>query len=220
VEDGFVDALIDGDLRAGALAYARALLTRGQGPRRTCDRAVDPATATDTVFKARIAQAHKQYPNRTAPLTAIEAVDAALRLPFDQGLLIENELVNGAKATDECRAAIHLFFAERRTRDVPDLPASVMPRPVKSAGIVGAGTMGGGIAISFANASMPVTILDTSEALLARGLARIDHTYAVMVERGRLSAAEKVQRMSLIRGTLDYDDLGKAASRRLTKTWT
>ena len=81
---------------------------------------------------------------------------------------------------------------------------------MKSAGIVGAGTMGGGIAICFANASMPVTILDTSEALLARGLARIDHTYAAMVERGRLTADEKAQRMSLIRGTLDYADLGEA----------
>jgi 3-hydroxyacyl-CoA dehydrogenase len=210
VEDGFVDALIDGDLRAGAVGYARALLARGEGPRRTCDRAVDPATATDAIFKARTAQAQKQYPNRTAPLTAIEAVDTALRLPLDQGLLVEERLVNDAKATDECRAAIHLFFAERRTRDVPNLPQGAKPRPVKSAGIVGAGTMGGGIAISFANASMLVTILDTSEALLARGLARIDQTYATMVERGRLTAAEKVQRMSLIRGTLDYDDLGEA----------
>ncbi len=131
-------------------------------------------------------------------------------LPLDQGLLIEDELVNGAKATDECRAAIHLFFAERRTRNVPDLPESARPRAGEVGGIVGAGTMGGGIAISFANASIPVTILDTSEALLARGLARIDHTYAVMVERGRLTADEKAQRMSLIRGTLDYADLGAA----------
>ena len=100
--------LIDGDLRAGALGYARALLARGEGPRRTCDRAVDPATATDAIFKARTAQARKQYPNRTAPLTAIEAVDTALRLPLDQGLLFEDRLVNEREgdATSAARRSI------------------------------------------------------------------------------------------------------------------
>jgi 3-hydroxyacyl-CoA dehydrogenase len=210
VTDGLVDALIDGDLRAGAIAYARALLARGEGPRRTGERAVGPASATEAIFEARTAQARKQYPDRTAPHTAIEAVRAALRLPLEEGLLVEDKLVNRAKATVECRAAIHLFFAERRTRIVPNLPVTAALHPVKSVGIVGAGTMGGGIAICFANASIPVTVLDTSEASLARGLARIERTYAVMVERGRLTADEKTRRMSLIRGTLEYADLGEA----------
>jgi 3-hydroxyacyl-CoA dehydrogenase len=210
VEYGFVDALIEADPRTGAVAYVDSLLARGAGPRRTSERAVDPATATDAIFDAHMKQALKQYPNRTAPLTAIEAVRASQRMPLAEGLLCEEELVNGAKTTDECRSAIHLFFAERRTRNIPNLPESTKPQAVKSAGIVGAGTMGGGIAICFANASIPVTILDTSEASLASGLARIDQTYAVMIERGRLTADEKQRRMSLIRGTLDYADLGQA----------
>ena len=210
VEYGFVDALIEGDLRAGAIAHVRSLLARGEGARRTSERTVDPTTATDAIFDAHSKQARKQYPNRTAPLTAIEAVRASLRMPLADGLLYEEKLVNGAKATDECRSAIHLFFAERRTRTVPNLPETAKPLAVKSAGIVGAGTMGGGIAICFANASIPVTILDTSEASLANGLARIDQTYAVMVERGRLTADEKARRISLIRGTLEYADLGQA----------
>ena len=209
-EDGLIDAVLDGDLRQGAISYIRALIARGAGPRRTGDRPVAPSSATEAVFEARTAQALKLYPNRAAPLTAIEAVRAAVRLPLDQGLLYEDRLVNEAKATVESRAAIHLFFAERRTRIVPGLPEGAQPRAVKSAGIVGAGTMGGGIAICFANAGIPVTILDTTEAALARGLERVDQTYATMVERGRISADEKKRRMGLIRGSLAYADLGEA----------
>ena len=207
---GILDAVIEGELRTGAIAHARRLLAEGKGPRRTGEMSVDPATATPEIFEHMTAQAAQQYPNRTAALTAIEAVRASLTVPFSDGLLYEEELVNRAKATPECKGAIHVFFAERETRKVPGLPPGTRGRPVAKAAIVGAGTMGGGIAICFANAGMPVTLLDADEKGLARGLETLDRTYGSMVTRGRLSAEEKVQRLGLIRGSLDYTDLADA----------
>src|SRR5207247_10534296 len=103
---GFLDAVVDGDLGDTAVEYARALLAQGKGPRRTRERSVDPATGTQEIFDRFVARAKEQYPNRVAPLTAIEAVRASLRLPVDKGLLYEDELVNGAKTTVESRAAV------------------------------------------------------------------------------------------------------------------
>jgi 3-hydroxyacyl-CoA dehydrogenase len=202
---GFVDRIAEGDLRAAGLAYARELVAAGQGPRRTGQMRVDPASATDEVFARFAEQAARQYRGRQAPLTAIEAVRASVTLPLQRGLEHETELVNRAKATDESRGAVHVFFAERETRRVPGLE-SATPRPVKSAAIVGAGTMGGGIAICFANAGLPVTIFDTSREALERGLATVDATYQSQVERGRLAPEAKARRMALIRGSLDYAD--------------
>ena len=142
-----------------------------------------------------------QYPNRVAALTAIKAVCAAASLPFEQGLLYETELANESKATIESKALVHIFFAERGTRKVPGLPADAKARPIASGGVVGAGTMGGGIAISFANAGLPVTVIDASQEALDRGFAVIGKTYDSMVKRGRLTAADKDRRMALIRGS-------------------
>jgi 3-hydroxyacyl-CoA dehydrogenase len=207
---GFIDAQIEGDVRAATLAYTRALLRDQAGPRRTSERRVDPATATPAIIERLTNQARSQYPNRTAALTAIKAVSAAAKLPFEEGLLYETELANETKATVECKALVHVFFAERETRKVPGLPADTKSLPMASGGVVGAGTMGGGIAICFANAGLPVTVLDTSQEALDRGLAVIARTYDSMVKRGRLTAAEKDQRMALISGTLKYADLANA----------
>jgi 3-hydroxyacyl-CoA dehydrogenase len=171
---------------------------------------IDPATATDAIIARFTEQAGRQYRNRQAPLTAIEAIRAAARLPLDQGLEYETELVNRAKATVESKALVHAFFAERETRKVPGIGPEVKPRPVKKAGIVGAGTMGGGIAICFANAGVPVTLLDASREGLDRGLGVVDATYEGMVKRGRISAEDKAKRMALIAGSLDYEALRDA----------
>lgn len=207
---GFIDAEIHGEVRAATIAFARTLVANKAGPRRTCERSVDPATATAAIIDALTAQAKKLYPHRQAALTAIKAVAAAATLPFEQGLLYETELANGTKVTDESKALIHVFFAERDTRKVPGLPANTQARPVASGGVVGAGTMGGGIAICFANAGLPVTILDTSQDALDRGLGVIGTTYDSMVKRGRLTVDDKAKRMALIRGTLEYSDLSGA----------
>jgi 3-hydroxyacyl-CoA dehydrogenase len=210
IELGFIDRQLDGEVKAGALAYAKELVAAGNGPRRTGGMKVDPATATDGILAKYIAQAGKQYRNRKAPLTAIEAVRASVTMPFAKGLEYETGLVNGAKATTESKALVHVFFSERETRKVPDLPDGTRARPVKLAAIIGAGTMGGGIAICFANAGIPVILLDTDQVALDRGIGVVDKTYEGMVKRGRLTADEKARRMSLIRGALDYAEAGDA----------
>jgi 3-hydroxyacyl-CoA dehydrogenase len=208
IQTGFVDAAIEGsDVRAGAIAYARKLLSEGKGVRRTGELQVDPATATPEIIEKATAQAKKLYPNRQAGLVAVEVVSAAAKLSLAEGLEYETKRVNECKKLPESLGAVHAFFADRETRKIPGLPADAVSRPVKSAGIIGAGTMGGGIAICFANAGIPVTIIDANQEGLDRGLKHIDSTYESMVKRGRLSADDKAKRMSLIKGSLSYDDL-------------
>jgi 3-hydroxyacyl-CoA dehydrogenase len=207
---GFLDAAIDPPVRAGGIAFTRSLLDAGSGPPRTSERAVDPASATPAIREHLTAKARSQYPNRQAALTAIDAVFAAARLPFAEGLAFENELGNRAKATVESKALIHVFFAERETRKVPGLPADVRAQPIARAAVVGAGTMGAGIAICFANAGLPVTLLDASREALDRGLGSIAAIYQSMVSRGRISPDERQQRLGLIQGVLDYASLADA----------
>jgi 3-hydroxyacyl-CoA dehydrogenase len=204
-ELGLVDEIIDGDFIAGVLAYAQSVASRG--PRRTSERNVDPATLTLELIAKWQAEARRLYPNRTAALTAIEAVTATARMSFADGLLLEDKLANSTKATPEAKGSIHVFFAERESRKIDGLPADAMARPIAKAGVIGAGTMGGGIAIAFANAGTPVTLLDADQAALARGLERVDETFASMVKRGRIDAAEKARRLALITGSLVYAEL-------------
>jgi 3-hydroxyacyl-CoA dehydrogenase len=210
LEYGFIDAIVDGDIRKAAVDYAQELLAAGKGPRRTGERNVDPSSASPEAIERLTAYAKKQYPNRTAPLTAIEAVQASIRMTLAEGLLHEEHLVNQAKLTPECKGSVHVFFAERETRKVPDLPPGTKGRKVDKAAVVGAGTMGGGIAICFANAGVPVVLLDANQEGLDRGRAGIERTYASMVKRGRLTSDETARRLSLIRFSLDYADLTDA----------
>jgi 3-hydroxyacyl-CoA dehydrogenase len=209
-ELGFLDQVVEGDLTIGASAYAHSLLANGKGPRRTGEMKVDPATASAEMFERQTEQARKLYPNRTAGLTAVDAVRKASQSSLAEGLEFETELANQRKNSIESKGAIHVFFAERDSRRVPGLGDDVRAMPVKAAAIVGAGTMGGGIAICFANAGIPVTVLDTSAESLERGLANVGRTYQSMVDRGRITPVEKDQRMALIRSTLDYGDLKDA----------
>ncbi|MBN1238975.1 MAG: enoyl-CoA hydratase/isomerase family protein [Gammaproteobacteria bacterium] len=207
---GLLDRIVEGDLAAGAVAFARELVAAGQGPRRTGERRVDPATATHEIVARLTEQAKAQYPNRQAALTAIDAITASVRLPLEQGLEYETERANEAKGTTEAKASIHVFFAERESRKVPGLPPGTKPRTVERAGIVGCGTMGAGIAVCFANAGIPVTVLEVGREALDRGFGVIDGLYESRVKRGRITAEEKAKRLELIRGTLDYEDLRHA----------
>jgi 3-hydroxyacyl-CoA dehydrogenase len=209
-ELGFLDETVDGDLKSAACAYARALLASGKGPRRTSEMKVDPATATEEAFQRLTQEARKQYPNRNAGLVAVEAVRKSAKSTLAEGLEYETSLVNDCKTSVESRGAVHVFFAERESRRVPGLGDEVRATPIKSAAVIGAGTMGGGIAICFANAGIPVTLLDADTVALTRGMANVDKTYQSMVDRGRLSPADKAQRLGLIRTTLDYGDLRDA----------
>jgi len=201
---------LSGDLKQSALVYARRLLAVNSGPRRTRDVRIEPVTATPEIFDRAEQQARKLYPNRTAALVAIEVVKAALTLSFDQGLEYETKRVNECKTTVESRGAVHAFFAERESRRVPGIPDTTSSRKISSAGVIGAGTMGGGIAICFANAAIPVTLIDASEQGLQRGLANIEKIFQTMVDRGRITAEVKAQRLKLISSSLSYDALSNA----------
>jgi 3-hydroxyacyl-CoA dehydrogenase len=209
-ELGLLDEIVDTDLRANAVRFARALVSAGKGPRRTSAMSVDQASATDAVFATMAQRAQKQYPNRTAGLVAVEAVRAATTLPFEAGLEQETKFVNECKQREESKGAVHVFFAERATRRIPDVPDDIDARPVRSAGIVGAGTMGTGIAICFANAGIPVTLVDETSEALQRGRSSIAHVYQTMLDRGRITADEKTRRLNLIHLSLEYQDLREA----------
>jgi 3-hydroxyacyl-CoA dehydrogenase len=210
LEYGAIDRIADGNLNEDAIAYARQLIAQGAGSRRTGEMKVDPSTATPEILSRMEAEARKLYPNRVAAQTAVAAVRASLTMPLAEGLLEEERLVNGAKVSAESKGAIHVFFAERETRKITDIPAETTGKKIGRAGIIGAGTMGGGIAICFANAKIPVTIIDANENGLKRGLEIIDATYSTMVKRGRLTEDEKARRMNLISGSLSYDGLSDA----------
>jgi 3-hydroxyacyl-CoA dehydrogenase len=210
VELGFIDAILEGDLEAAAIDYAQDLADKGAGPRPTSGMDVDPATATDEIIDRLTEKAKKQYPNRVAGQTAIRAVKAAAELPLHEGLLLEDRLANESKETTEAKASIHVFFAERASRKVPGMPEDAEARPIEKAAIIGAGTMGGGIAICFANAGIPVTVLDISAEALERGLGVVDKTLESRVKRGRMSAEDKAKRLSFIQGTTDYGDIADA----------
>jgi len=209
-ELGLVDSIITGDLRNGAVAYLRELIAAGKSVRRTGEMIVPAATATAEIFECASERARKLYPNRNAALVAVDVVRAATRLPFAAGLEYETQRVNECKQSDESKGAVHAFFAERAARRVPGLPDDAQPRLVVTAGVIGAGTMGCGIAICFADAGIPVMLLDASAAALERALESIGRTYQSLVDRGRIGVEEKNRRLSRIRTSLDFGDLRSA----------
>ncbi len=207
---GLADAVVAGDVVAGAIAYARELVRSGAGPRRTRERPVRDAENAGAIFAAARAKVAKTMRNRPSPIALLDAVEAAVTLPFDQGLQVESAKTGQLVQAIEARALRHLFFAEREVRRIPGLAADVAPRPIASVGIVGAGTMGGGIAMCFANAGIPVTLLDATQANLDRGLATIRKNYERSVTRGSLAPDEMERRLARITPALDYAALSGA----------
>ncbi len=205
-----VDTATEGDVTAAAVAYARELVAAGKGPRRTCEMSVAGAEQADGILVARRAAAAKTFRNRNSHNVLLDAVQAAVALPFDEGIARERALSNEVERAVEGRAFRHLFFAERELRRIPGLPANVASRKIAKVGIVGAGTMGGGIAMCFANAGIPVTIVDTKQEALERGLATVRKNYERSVTRGSLKPEQREQRLALIAPSLDYDALRDA----------
>ena len=205
-----VDTAVAGDVTAAAVAYARELIAAGKGPRRTREMRIAGADKAGEIIAARRAQAAKTFRNRNSYNVLLDAAQAAAELPFDAGIGRERELSNEVERAVEGRAFRHLFFSERELRKIPGLPADVKARKVAKVGIVGAGTMGGGIGMCFANAGIPVTIVDTAQANLDRGLAIIRKNYERSVSRGSLKPEQLEQRLALIAPTLDYAALNDA----------
>jgi 3-hydroxyacyl-CoA dehydrogenase len=207
---GLIDRIVEGELLPGALAYLQELVDSGAGPRPTRERSVD-TKGFDAEFRAKsLASAAKRMRGQEAPKWAADAIAAATCLSFDEGLRKEAEIAHHSEFSAESKALRHLFFAERAVSRVPGLPESIVAKPIGRAGVIGAGTMGGGIAVAFADAGIGVDLVESSPELLERGLARIRSTIESSAARGRITGAQAQERMALIQGSLALDRLASA----------
>ncbi|MEQ8651373.1 MAG: 3-hydroxyacyl-CoA dehydrogenase NAD-binding domain-containing protein [Kiloniellales bacterium] len=207
---GIVDAVIDApDVRAAGLAFARRAIDEKMPLSRVRDRQ-EMLQADPELFEKTRATLKRRTRGQTSPLACVDAVEAAVTLPFDEGLAREREIFMDCMASPQRAALIHAFFGERAVSKIPGLPKDVQPRPLNAAGVIGAGTMGGGIAMCFANAGLPVTLVETTQEALDRGLGRIRGNYEASAKRGRMTAEQVERCMSLIKPTIDLADLGEA----------
>jgi len=210
LKSGILDRIIEGDLLAGAIAFAREI--SGKPAPKSRDRNGKLGTPKENagIFAAARENARKKQRNLIVPIAAIDAVEAATKLPFLEGSQKEQELFTKCLFSDQSKALIHVFFGEREVSKIPDVPKETPVIPVNSAAVVGAGTMGGGIAMVFANAGIPVLLKETDQAALERGLANIQKNYANSVKRGRFTQQFVDERLKLIKPTLTYDGFAAA----------
>jgi 3-hydroxyacyl-CoA dehydrogenase len=206
---GIVDRIIEGDLLAGAIAFARDVAANPAPKTRERNEKLGSATDNAAIFSAARETVAKKQRGLLAPVAAIAAIEAATKLPFAEGCQAEQKLFIECLFSDQSKALIHVFFSEREVGKIPDVPKETPLIPVKSAAVVGAGTMGGGIAMVLANASIPVLLKDADQAALDRGLATIQSNYANSVKRGRFSQQVADERFKRITPTLSYDDFSK-----------
>ncbi len=205
---GLVDRIIAGDVLEGAVAFAREAVGKPISRTRERDeklRGTDPA-----VFENARERARRSRRGQQAPLAAIDAVEAATKHSFADGCKREAELFDGCLRSTQSRAMIHAFFAERAVSKVPDVPAETQAFDIQRVAIVGAGTMGGGIAMTFANAGIRTLLKDASQEALDRGMASITKSYAGSVKKGALPQAVVDQRLALITPQLTYAGFEKA----------
>ena len=192
---------MDGDLTAAGVAFAEKIVRREAAaqedprPRRQDRRgcAASPRCSPSSASRWRARPAASGRPR-----TASKAVEAAVNLPFDQGLKRERELFLELITSPESKAQRYFFFAEREAAKIPDVPADTPSREIKKAAVIGAGTMGGGIAMNFANAGIPVTVVEVAQDALDRGLGVVRKNYEATAARGRLTAQDVEKRMGLI----------------------
>jgi 3-hydroxyacyl-CoA dehydrogenase len=208
-KSGLFDELAEGDLAAAALAFARKVgAVVGPHPR-VRDRPIVHDNAAGFIQFARNS-AKAAAPHFPAPHRCIDAIEAGVQLGFDKGLAAERAGFLALIMTPESRALRHAFFGERAAAKIPDVSAATPTRAIETVAVIGAGTMGGGITMNFLNAGLPVTLLETSQEALDRGLATIRRNYDAQVQKGKLTEAKRDARLALIRPTLSYADLAQA----------
>lgn len=206
---GLFDEMADGDLLEAAVAFARKAGARPGPHPRVRDRKIVHDNAAGFIRFARNS-AQAAAPNFPAPHKCIDAIEAGVLNGFDQGSIAEREGFVALMMTPESRALRHAFFGERAASKIPDVPSDTPLREIRRVGVIGAGTMGGGIAMNFVNAGLPVTLLETKQEALERGIATIRKNYDAQVKKGKLTQEKLDARMALIAPTLSYDDLKDA----------
>ncbi|WPG41081.1 3-hydroxyacyl-CoA dehydrogenase NAD-binding domain-containing protein [Variovorax sp. EBFNA2] len=203
IVDEIVEEATEGGALAAGLAYTQRLLHRSAQPRRLSALGVSPASIPEGLFENALHEATTRKAPYPAARAIVRAVQAAATQPFAQGEALEAKLFTELIATPESASLRHLFFAERQANKIPGLSKNLALRPIRKVGVVGAGTMGGGIAMTLANAGLPTVLLEVSAPGLDRGLSLIRKNYDASAARGKLSAEQVTQRMALIQGTLD-----------------
>jgi 3-hydroxyacyl-CoA dehydrogenase len=208
-EAGIVDAVIDGDLLDGAIAFANARAAASERRRtRDLQEMISDRTAGIAACQAMRATLGKTTRGARAPFSAVDAIEACLTMDFDAGSRREIELFAECVVSTESKAMRHLFFAEREAGKVPDVPKDTPTRTIARAAIVGAGTMGGGIAMAYANAGIPVLLKDVDQAALDRGMSVIRRNYESTMAKGRITPEGMARTLSLITPTTSYDGFG------------
>lgn len=205
---GLVDAIVD-DLRSGAIAYARRLANDG-APKPVIERQDKITNIDKAYFDAFRAKTAKKARGHLAPMKIIDCVEEACTKPAAEAIAFETAAFQDLLRGDQRKALIHYFFAEREARKIPDVPETVKPQTITSAAVIGAGLMGGGIAMVFANAGIPVTVLDVSEEALAKGRGVIEKNYATSVSRGSMPQSRMNEALARMRFVTHYEDIGPA----------
>ena len=203
-----IDRLIEGDLLDGACAFAREVADRRPLPRVRDLPCVHPEP--DAYFQFARNTVKAMAKNFPAPARCVDAVEAAVKRKFDDGMAYEREIFLALMLTPECKALRHAFFGERAASKIPDVPDNTPVRPITRVAVIGAGTMGGGTSMNFLNAGVPVTILETKQEALDRGVATIRKNYEAQVKKGKLKDDKYQQRMALLSTTLSYADIAQA----------
>jgi 3-hydroxyacyl-CoA dehydrogenase len=206
---GVIDKLIEGDLLEGAIAYAKGLIAQNAPLRKIRDIHIDAGKLPAGFFDEARKRIAKEKKNLFAPQRIVDALEAAA-LPFEKGMARERELFIQCAQNSQAKALQHVFFAERKAANVPNLDKSVIKRDIKSVAIIGAGTMGGGIAMNFLNVGIPVTLLEMQQEALDRGVGVIRKNYENTASKGKLTLEQVQQRMALLKPTLSYEDLTQA----------
>jgi 3-hydroxyacyl-CoA dehydrogenase len=206
LKTGLIDEIVEGDLAAGGVAFAEKVLNERRPLRkiRDLDDKLAAVRGKPEVFASFRKSIARQTRGFRAPESIMKAVEAAVSLPFEQGIKRERELFVELLNSPESKAQRYFFFAEREAAKIPDVPADTPPRDVQKAAVIGAGTMGGGIAMNFANAGIPVTVIEVAQEALDRGLGIVRKNYEATAARGRLTAADVDKRMGLITGSTDF----------------
>ncbi len=206
---GLVDEIIEGNCVEAAIAYAHSIADKPFDDRRLSKRELSLSKVISLQFEGVDAQIIKRARGAIAPLKAAECVKAAYTLPYAEGIAKERETFMELVASDQSKALRHIFFAERAAAKAPS-DVSGTPRDVDSVGIIGGGTMGGGIAMTFADAGIPVTIIEMNDEASKRGIAMMEKNWKRSASRGRISEKDVEARMALVTGSTSYDSLKEA----------
>ena len=214
---GMIDALAEeGKLREDAIAFARKLLAEGRPLQRVRDRQdkVEPYRGKPEIFADFRKKNARSFRGFKAPENIIKCIEAAVALDFDAGMKREAELFQELVTSTESAAQRYVFFGERETAKVPDVPSDTPTLPIKTVGVIGAGTMGGGITMNFLNVGIPVTLVEMNQEALDRGVGVIRKNYEVTASRGKLTQEQVEQRMALITPALGLEALADVRQAR------